>query len=166
MASGRKLKGPKLQPLCVPYLHRSRHRIPTDRKARPKQTLVEQFSYLHVPKPFKNPSYTKNQNRRAKNLKTVLTQEREREKQDRERRRLEAMDVDGVPPLASSDNPYEEDTPTCKSGCPCGLRSFPTLMDTQIHPSRHLLRCFRHGSIAISLVLRHVFSLAYDFSSC
>ncbi|KAF9788042.1 hypothetical protein BJ322DRAFT_1209138 [Thelephora terrestris] len=81
-------------------------------------TLVEQFSYLHVPKPFKNPKYTKNQNRRAKNLKTVLTQEREREKQDRERRRLEkeeAMDVDGVPPPGPSDIPFEEDTPTYTS---------------------------------------------------
>jgi len=81
-------------------------------------TLVEQFSYLHVPKPFKSPSYTKNQNRRAKNLKTVLTQEREREKQDRERRRLEKeenMDVDGVPPSGPSDTPYEEDTPTYTS---------------------------------------------------
>lgn len=47
----------------------------------------------------------------------MLTQEREREKQDRERRRLEkeeAMDVDGAPLPASSDIPYEEDTPTCE----------------------------------------------------
>lgn len=53
-------------------------------------------------------------------MKTVLTQEREREKQDRERRRLEkeeAMDVDGVPPPGPSNAPFEEDTPTCKSGC-------------------------------------------------
>lgn len=27
------------------------------------------------------------------------------------------MDVDGVPPPATSDVPFEEDTPTCKSGC-------------------------------------------------
>jgi len=104
----------------VPYLHCPWHSFPADRKTLPK-TLVEQFSYLHVPKPFKNPSYTKNQNRRAKNLKTVLTQEREREKQDRERRRLEkeeAMDVDGVPPAAPSDIPYEEDTPTCRLSYP------------------------------------------------
>lgn len=54
-------------------------------------------------------------------MKTVLTQEREREKQDRERRRLEkeeVMDVDGVPPPASSDAPYEEDTPTCELSYP------------------------------------------------
>ena len=91
----------------------------TDRK-HVVQTIVEQFSYLHVPKPFKNPNYTKNQNRRAKNLKTVLGQEREREKLERERRRLEkeeAMDVDGVPPTGLSDIPFEEDTPTCKPGC-------------------------------------------------
>jgi len=113
---GRKLKGPRLQLLCAisPFSAAS---SPNLLETFPK-TLVEQFSYLHVPKPFKNPNYTKNHNRRAKNLKTVLTQEREREKQDRERRRLvkeEAMDVDGVPPPGSSDTPFEEDTPTCRS---------------------------------------------------
>jgi len=52
-------------------------------------TLGEQLSYLHAPRPFKNPNYTKNINRRAKNLKTVLSQEREREKAEREKKRLE-----------------------------------------------------------------------------
>ncbi|KAG6864032.1 hypothetical protein C0991_000938 [Blastosporella zonata] len=49
---------------------------------------------------FKNPEYTKNVNRRTKNVKNVLSQERERDRVDRERQRLEklendAMDVDG-----------------------------------------------------------------------
>ncbi|OAX41816.1 hypothetical protein K503DRAFT_441468 [Rhizopogon vinicolor AM-OR11-026] len=61
-------------------------------------TLAEQLSYLQSPRPFKNPNYTKNVNRRTKNLKTVLGQERERERVERERRRQErdsqAMDVD------------------------------------------------------------------------
>jgi len=83
-------------------------------------TLGEQLSYLHAPRPFKNPHYTKNINRRAKNLKTVLSQEREREKVARERKRLEkeeravngagdVMDVDGeeedLPSYASIEAP-------------------------------------------------------------
>ena len=58
-------------------------------------------------------NYTKNTNRRTKNLKTVLTQERERERVERERRRLEKeeqMEVDGQNPESSP----EEDIPTCK----------------------------------------------------
>ncbi|KAF5349030.1 hypothetical protein D9758_012728 [Tetrapyrgos nigripes] len=56
--------------------------------ATPSQpTLAEQLSYLHLPRPFKNPNYTKNINRRAKTLKNVLGQERERERIDRERKR-------------------------------------------------------------------------------
>ena len=47
------------------------------------QSLAEQLSYLQYPRPFKNPNYTKNANRRTKNLKAVLTQEREREKNER-----------------------------------------------------------------------------------
>ncbi|KAK7045680.1 chromatin-remodeling complex subunit ies6 [Paramarasmius palmivorus] len=63
--------------------------------------LAEQLSYLHEPRPFKNPNYTKNVNRRAKNLKNVLAQERERERLERERRMQEkaengGMDVDGT----------------------------------------------------------------------
>lgn len=58
------------------------------------------MSYLHSPRPFKNPNYTKNTNRRTKNLKTVLGQEREKERVERERRRQErdsqAMDIDEV----------------------------------------------------------------------
>jgi len=54
---------------------------------------------LSAPRPFKNPAYTKNANRRTKNLKAVLGQERERERLERERRRAEreeAMEVDGA----------------------------------------------------------------------
>ncbi|ESK93676.1 ino eighty subunit 6 [Moniliophthora roreri MCA 2997] len=63
--------------------------------------LAEQLSYLHEPRPFKNPNYTKNVNRRAKNLKNVLAQERERERLEREKRMQEkaengGMDVDGA----------------------------------------------------------------------
>lgn len=71
-------------------------------------SLGEQLSYLHAPRPFKNPGYTKNVNRRTKNLKTVLGQERERERVEREKRREDEMDVDGQ---------GEEEMPTCKS-CP------------------------------------------------
>ncbi|KAG2122930.1 hypothetical protein DEU56DRAFT_831124 [Suillus clintonianus] len=60
-------------------------------------TLAEQLSYLHSPRLFKNTNYAKNANRRTKNLKTVLGQERERERVERERRRQErdsqAMDI-------------------------------------------------------------------------
>lgn len=68
-------------------------------------SLAEQHSYLHAPRPFKNPAYTKNINRRTKNLKTVLGQERERERVERERRREEGMDVDGE---------EGEEIPTCE----------------------------------------------------
>ena len=64
------------------------------------KTLAEQLSYLHYPCPFKNPNYAKNINRRAKNLKAVLAQERERERAEREKRRAKKegmkMDVDGA----------------------------------------------------------------------
>ncbi|KAK7457061.1 chromatin-remodeling complex subunit ies6 [Stygiomarasmius scandens] len=60
----------------------------TSGTATPSQpSLAEQLSYLHLPRPFKNPYYTKNINRRAKNLKNVMAQEREREKVERERKR-------------------------------------------------------------------------------
>ncbi|KAF8801166.1 hypothetical protein BYT27DRAFT_7115718, partial [Phlegmacium glaucopus] len=51
-------------------------------------SIAVQLSYLHEPRPFKNLAYTKNVNRRTKNLKTVLGQERDREKTEREARRL------------------------------------------------------------------------------
>ncbi|KAJ7717705.1 hypothetical protein B0H16DRAFT_1388063 [Mycena metata] len=67
-------------------------------------SLAEQLSYLENPRPFKNPSYVKKTSaRRSKNLKAVLTQERERERAEREKRRLEkienGMDVDGEPSI-------------------------------------------------------------------
>ncbi|EIN04710.1 hypothetical protein PUNSTDRAFT_76027 [Punctularia strigosozonata HHB-11173 SS5] len=82
------------------------------------KTPSEQVSFLHFPRPFKNPEYTKNSNRRTKNLKTVLTQEKERERVERERRRAEkeqAMDVDheGAPSSKEDDEP--EDIPTYAS---------------------------------------------------
>ncbi|KZT22114.1 hypothetical protein NEOLEDRAFT_1098263 [Neolentinus lepideus HHB14362 ss-1] len=55
------------------------------------QTHAEQFSYFHAPGPFKNPNYTANVSRRAENLQNVLTQERDKARQERE-----AMQVDGV----------------------------------------------------------------------
>ncbi|KAF9010449.1 hypothetical protein BDZ89DRAFT_503919 [Hymenopellis radicata] len=55
-------------------------------------SLAEQLSYLHSPKPFKNPHYTKGVGRRAKNLKNMLSQEKERERAERERRRLERQE--------------------------------------------------------------------------
>jgi len=90
-------------------IDRVRFRLEERSHGKIPQSLAEQFSYLHSPRPFKNPNYTKNVNRRAKNLKAVLAQERERERAERERRRSEkmegnAMDVDGE----------EEEVPTCE----------------------------------------------------
>ncbi|TFK69243.1 hypothetical protein BDN72DRAFT_840731 [Pluteus cervinus] len=84
-------------------------------------SLAEQFSYIHLPKPFKNPNYTKNVNRRAKNLKNVLSQERERERSEREKRRLEKMDAEkGEDEMDVDDNSngaskVDEDIPTYSS---------------------------------------------------
>jgi INO80 complex subunit C len=84
------------------------------------QSLVEQFSYVNEYRPFKNPEYRKNHNRRAKNLKTVLTQERERERAEREKKRAEkqvgtAMDVDGDTGVE------EEEIPTCTFSPSCSV---------------------------------------------
>ncbi|KAF9527233.1 hypothetical protein CPB83DRAFT_815956 [Crepidotus variabilis] len=70
-------------------------------------SLAVQLSYLHQPRPFKNPNYSKNVNRRAKNLKAVLTQERERERVEREARRLEREHLMKVEPDAASRIPEE-----------------------------------------------------------
>lgn len=83
-------------------------------------SLAAQLSYLHQPRPFKNLAYTKNVNRRAKNLKTVLGQERDREKAQREVRRLnkeESMKNDPQACLA-----VMEEVPSCEL-CP-----FPPLL--------------------------------------
>ncbi|KAH9475809.1 Chromatin-remodeling complex subunit ies6 [Psilocybe cubensis] len=62
------------------------------------------------PRPFKNPNYTKNVNRRAKNLKAVLGQERERERAEREARRIKREEALKTNPSAAADIP--EDAPT------------------------------------------------------
>jgi INO80 complex subunit C len=51
-------------------------------------SFAETLSYLHEPRPFKNPNYTKNHNRRAKTLKQVLNAERERVRVEREKLRM------------------------------------------------------------------------------
>lgn len=105
----------------LPFLSPKRKYITNSPKS-----LAEQLSYLHLPKPFKNPSYAKHVNRRVKNLKTVLGQERERERADRERRRQEKveaeaqeqikMEVDGEAAKPEQGRQQdEEETPTCKS---------------------------------------------------
>ncbi|TEB27849.1 hypothetical protein FA13DRAFT_839663 [Coprinellus micaceus] len=79
-----------------------RKKGPSDGAATPQgPSLAEQLSYLNNPRPFKNPYYNKNVNRRAKNLKTVLTQEREKDRlrrealrQARAERTANGMDID------------------------------------------------------------------------
>jgi len=75
-------------------------------------SLAVQLSYLHQPRPFKNPHYTKNVNRRAKNLKAVLGQERERERADREGRRLKREELLKKNPQAAVNIPEEVPTYT------------------------------------------------------
>jgi hypothetical protein len=58
------------------------------------QSLVESLSYAHYARPFKNPNYTKNANRRAKSAKQVIGAEREREKLGREKLKAQGMDID------------------------------------------------------------------------
>ncbi|KAH0826367.1 hypothetical protein J3R83DRAFT_5329 [Lanmaoa asiatica] len=92
------------------------------------QTLAEQLSLLHLPRPFKNTAYARNTNRRTKNLKTVLGQERERERTDRERRRLER------------DVAEEEDVPTCTLSPARSIHSpSPSPADTSIEAPPSLL---------------------------
>ena len=59
------------------------------------KSRAELLSYLQVPRPFKNPYYVKNANRRTKGIKFVLAAEREKmrlaekirqERKDRETR--------------------------------------------------------------------------------
>ena len=71
-------------------------------------SLAAQLSYLNQPRPFKNPAYTKHVNRRTKTLKTVLGQERDREKTEREVRRQESMKIDSEASTAI------EEVPTCE----------------------------------------------------
>jgi len=67
-------------------------------------TLAETLSYLYTPRPFKNPVYNKNVNRRMKTLKAVLAAEREKEKVEREKRKQKAEDgtEETVPPAPPS----------------------------------------------------------------
>ncbi|KAH8827075.1 hypothetical protein DL96DRAFT_1697017 [Flagelloscypha sp. PMI_526] len=76
-------------------------------------SLVLSLSYAPPPhgvhpRPFKSPNYTKNINRRAKNLKALLTQEKERDARERDARRLARDAVNAV-------GKGEEDPPTYAS---------------------------------------------------
>jgi len=53
--------------------------------------LPEQLSFMHIPKPFKNPYYTKNQTRRTQTLKTLLAREKERDKAIRAERKEQKL---------------------------------------------------------------------------
>jgi INO80 complex subunit C len=58
------------------------------------KSLPEQLSFMHIPKPFKNPYYTKNQTRRTQTLKTLLAREKERDKAvrvERKEQKLQAL---------------------------------------------------------------------------
>ena len=58
------------------------------------QSLPEQLSFMHIPKPFKNPYYIKNQTRRTQTLKTLLAREKERDKAvrtERKEQKLQAL---------------------------------------------------------------------------
>ena len=46
---------------------------------------------MHIPKPFKNPYYTKNQTRRTQTLKTLLAREKERDKAVRVERKEQKL---------------------------------------------------------------------------
>nr|GAT52008.1 predicted protein [Mycena chlorophos] len=92
-------------------------------------SLAEQLSYLDYPRPFKNPDYLKKGSKRSKHIKAVLTQERERERVERERRQQEriesGMEVDGETTPAVGED--EEDFPTYTS-----IEAPPSLL-----PQRH-----------------------------
>src|SRR5258708_30800471 len=56
---------------------------------------------MHIPKPFKNPYYTKNQTRRTQTLKTLLAREKERDKAvraERKEQKLQALAEKQVKP--------------------------------------------------------------------
>src|SRR5258708_1050783 len=90
--------------------HATHNRAPLTKSLSP----LSSFSILSGRGPSKNPAYTKNASRRTKNLKTVLGQERERERLEREKRRRvreEAMEVDN----ATSASPIVvDDIPSCE----------------------------------------------------
>lgn len=109
-----------------------------------QQTLAGQLSYLHEPRPFKNPNYSKNINRRAKNLKTVLGQERERERAERETRRIQ-REIEAIDNPELLDEAFEE-APTCECCESCSVDACCSLdlVDTMIEappsviPHKHL----------------------------
>lgn len=61
-------------------------------------------------RPFKNPWYTKNVNRRTKGLKFVLAAEREKTRLERERAK-EGMEIDGEE--KKQEGKEEDEMPTC-----------------------------------------------------
>lgn len=50
---------------------------------------------MHIPKPFKNPAYTKNATRRTQTLKTLLSREKERDKAVRAARNKTKNEAEG-----------------------------------------------------------------------
>jgi len=68
--------------------------------------LASQLSYAHHLRPFKNPNFMKNVNRRAKNLKTVWVK-REKGKELRESRRLAREELMKTDPEAARRIPDE-----------------------------------------------------------
>jgi len=57
------------------------------------------------------------------------------------------MDVDGVPPSGSSDIPFEEDTPTCKSSYMCEISYADDVTDTSIEAPPSLLPARKYCDI-------------------
>ncbi|EJT98521.1 hypothetical protein DACRYDRAFT_24543 [Dacryopinax primogenitus] len=49
-----------------------------------EQTEAERLSFLHLPRPFKNPRYTRPQSKKLRSTKQILAAERERERLRRE----------------------------------------------------------------------------------
>ncbi|THH04913.1 hypothetical protein EW145_g5177 [Phellinidium pouzarii] len=72
-------------------------------------TLAESLSYLGYARPFKRASHPKGANRRTRNLRTVLTQERERERIERDRRRLEREEAELLEAAAAAEVEANED---------------------------------------------------------
>ncbi|KAF8514966.1 hypothetical protein JB92DRAFT_2811086 [Gautieria morchelliformis] len=77
-------------------------------------TLSESLSYLHLPRPFKNPYYTKNFNRRTKGLKYVLAAEREKLRHERDKAK-DAMAVDGEETKYGKEEEEDSEMPTYTS---------------------------------------------------
>ncbi|CCM01269.1 uncharacterized protein FIBRA_03318 [Fibroporia radiculosa] len=91
------------------------------------------FSYRHLLRPFKNPNLMKNANRRTKNLKVVLVQERERERVERERRleKEDNMDVDGEPGESTPDEETSAKIEPSDTVWQCSARLLPMKWNIQ-----------------------------------